>query len=134
MACLRKEEKLVGCFFGSGASACFRKVEKSIGRFWRAAPALPASMSHPALSYPVIPLTVVWLEISNACVVLWDVVGASEGVVKSEHIGALPCCGADFAPGLRKVLKSASLGCALGLKELHMHLYANASCPQFWHF
>ena len=65
-ACLRKDEKLVGCFFGSGASACFRKVEKSTGRFWRAAPALPASMPHPALPCPVIPLPVVWLGISNA--------------------------------------------------------------------
>ena len=78
----------MGCRCGSGASACFRKVEKSTGRFWRAAPALPASMSHPALSYPMIfPLPKVWLEISNAYVVLWDVLGASEGVVKSEHIG-----------------------------------------------
>ena len=44
----------------------------------------------------------------------------------------LPCWGADFAPGLRKVLKSASLGCALGLKEVHMHLHDVASCTQSW--
>ena len=65
-------------------------------------------------------------------VVLWNVSASSEGIANEGTPDTLACCGADFAPGLRKVLKSASLGCALGLKELHMHLNAIVSCAQSW--
>ena len=34
----------------------------------------------------------------------------------------VPCWGEDFAPGLKNVLKSASLGCAFGQKEFQATL------------